>query len=542
MATQTPKQRPDPCATRRTSRLSGTKNRSPASRVAVAAIVAMCTGPLLACSPGLISQLASPAEIHASEISKRCRTTIAAVRQAASDAGVVDAEAALVAGFPIFRVNRLLEKLGEKLQTDRNKKAFDAWAGQMLRLDEQATRYEIANLPSEHYRPLAHRLFGRQVNRGQAFDLWRECARDASRILLAKRSTRRHLIQAAKVPDNYSEAARFAGLFPVASVPVAAGWERWKTEHLPTFHQPRSKLRVHGRLIRFSPPPSASTMSAHAVRHIIERSRESPLGIPRPKGRDLERLFAAFAPHWVFDVAGPFDLPGHPAWSSARIAAVDIARPTIFTRLSHTMIGHRILLQLNYAVWFQERPRKSAVDLLGGALDGIIWRVTLDDDGRPLVYDTIHACGCYHLVFPVRAPKKRAPALERQPLQERPAVLSVAPRLGAGERIELRVASQTHYLQAISVGNSQGQTRASRHYSMASDDNLRSLPLPDAGHRSLFGPNGLVDGTQRLERLLLWPTGVLSPGAMRQWGHHAIAFADKRHFDDPGLFENVLGW
>lgn len=542
MATQTPKHRPDPCATRGTSRQSGAKNRSPASRVAVAAIVVMCTGPLLACSPALISQLASPAAINDSEISKRCRTTIVAIRQAASDAGVVDAEAALVAGFPIFRVNRLLAELGKKIHAERDTKAFDAWAGQMLRLDEQATRHEIANLPSEHYRPLAQRLFGRQINRSQAFDRWRECARGESRILLGKRSTRRNLIQAAKVPDNYSEVARFAGLFPVASIPVAAGWERWKTEHLPTFHQPRSKLRLHGRLIRFSPSSSASTLSARAVRHIIERSREKPLDIPRPKGRDLERLLAAFAPHWVFDVAGPFDLPGHPAWSLARIAVVDITRPTIFTRLSHTMIGNRILLQLNYAVWFQERPRNSAIDLLGGPLDGIIWRVTLDDDGRPLVYDTIHACGCYHLVFPVRAPKQQAPVRKRQPLQERPAILSVAPTLGPGERIELRVASQTHYLQAIAVSNSQGQIHASHHYSLASDDKLRSLPLADAGHRSLFGPNGLVDGTQRLERLLLWPTGVLSPGAMRQWGHHAIAFADKRHFDEPRLFETVLGW
>ena len=40
------------------------------------------------------------------------------------------------------------------------------------------------------------------------------------------------------------------------------------------------------------------------------------------------------------------------------------------------------------------------LDLLGGALDGVIVRITFAPDGRPLLLDTIHACGCYHLFFP----------------------------------------------------------------------------------------------------------------------------------------------
>lgn len=455
---------------------------------------------------------------------------------------MIDAEAALVSGFPIFRVNRLLAALGERVDSQTNAKAFDAWAGQLLLLDERATRYEIENLPSEHYHRLARDMFGRRVHRRKVFERWRECARDASRALHDSRKARRDLVGAAKVADNYSEAARFAGLFPVSSIPVAAGWERWKSEHLPTFHRRPSDLHVRGRLFEFSPSRSEPAMGASDVQDIIARSRGKWLGIPQPKGRDLRRLLEEFAPRWIFDVTGPFDLPGYPAWNIANRAVVDIARPTVFTRVSHTMIGNRILLQLSYSVWFQERPRKSPADLLGGALDGIIWRVTLGDDGRPLVYDSIHACGCYHLVFPVRAPTQRTQVRERQRLQELPAILSVAPQLDAGERIELRVASETHYLQSIGVSKSRGKTHSSQSYSMARDDDLRSLLLARGGQRSLFGPDGLVAGTERLERFLLWSTGVLSPGAMRQWGHHAIAFADRRHFDDPNLFETILGW
>jgi hypothetical protein len=48
----------------------------------------------------------------------------------------------------------------------------------------------------------------------------------------------------------------------------------------------------------------------------------------------------------------------------------------------------------------------------------------------------------------------------------------------------------------------------------------------------MFNLYGIAPGSERLERFILWPTGVLSPGAMRQWGRHAVAFVGKRHFDD----------
>ena len=70
---------------------------------------------------------------------------------------------------------------------------------------------------------------------------------------------------------------------------------------------------------------------------------------------------------------------------------------------------------------------------------------------------------------------------------------------------------------------------------LASFRNLRSVALPTGEHRSMFRPDGLVAGTERMERWVLWPMGIPAPGSMRQWGHHATAFAGKRHFDDPDL-------
>jgi len=38
----------------------------------------------------------------------------------------------------------------------------------------------------------------------------------------------------------------------------------------------------------------------------------------------------------------------------------------------------------------------------------------------------------------------------------------------------------------------------------------------------------------------LWPLGIPSAGAMRQWGHHATAFVGRRHFDEPFLIERYF--
>jgi hypothetical protein len=64
--------------------------------------------------------------------------------------------------------------------------------------------------------------------------------------------------------------------------------------------------------------------------------------------------------------------------------------------------------------------------------------------------------------------------------------------------------------------------------------------MPNGAKRSLYDEDGIIDASARAERFLLWPYGVNSPGAMRQWGTHAIAFIGKRHFDDPFLIEHLI--
>jgi hypothetical protein len=108
------------------------------------------------------------------------------------------------------------------------------------------------------------------------------------------------------------------------------------------------------------------------------------------------------------------------------------------------------------------------------------------------------------------------------------------PVLAAGQRVVVRLATRTHYL--VDIAPDAGGTQETR-YGFLEEDSLRSLPAGDGRWRSIYGPDGLVPGTERSERMLFWPMGIASAGAMRQWGRHATAFIGRRHFDDADLIE-----
>ncbi|MGH6912472.1 MAG: hypothetical protein ACREH3_02055, partial [Geminicoccales bacterium] len=109
-------------------------------------------------------------------------------------------------------------------------------------------------------------------------------------------------------------------------------------------------------------------------------------------------------------------------------------------------------------------------------------------------------------------------------------------------RLVVRVAASSHYVSRLTTTGEAHGDPTKRSYRLVignpvPDEELRSMPLPNGGRRSLYGADGLVAGTERRERWILWPMGIASAGAMRQWGHHATAFVGEREFDDPDLIE-----
>jgi hypothetical protein len=481
---------------------------------------------LIVASAGCTTPAWKPQAAARDELS-RCEQLFEALDNAVEAAGVRDGGAAQVSGFPYLRVDRFLASYrGESMSPD----ALVWWVERMRWLDKETRAIELANLPDAYRANLSGELPDPQ----RLIDRLDECSGKLVQRDLAEAVRQERLRVAAEVPDDYQIWQRILGLYPVTALAFYQGIRKYQANVRATFATPLEDLPVTGRLIGYQ--PEVASMQTHSRAADLVRSRDNPLGVPIPEGPILDRLVAANAPLLEVDESDRDDRIGAPVLDRQGAAYIDTSRPTAFVRTAHARYLGQPLLQLVYSFWFPARPKMGELDLLGGHLDAIVWRVTLDSNGEPLLYDTIHSCGCYHMFFPTPLVQRRP----REPAFEEP--MLVPARLGPRqpeERIVIRVASGTHYIENVRYGLNP-DAEEYRNYMFAEDDHLRTLAWPGRGRRSLYRPDGIVPGSERGERYLYWPMGVREPGAMRQWGRHATAFVGRRHFDDPTLIERYF--
>lgn len=420
-------------------------------------------------------------------------------------AGRRDQGVSRVAGFPYLRSNRFLASFRDQVTGSAQ---LDQWTRHLAALDRVARRLEINNLPDPAVR---------QVARSRLLEL-DGCRERLRQALLVDPAAIGRLRSASGVADDYVLSWRVFGLYPVTAPLVSLGIRRWHSDTESRYVPPLAELPLAGDLQRWS-TRHAGTLPGGKPGWDLDA-----LGVPIVSDEMASQLLNRHAPVWEVDVAGDDDRIGTVQWADG--AVVETGNATEYRLISYSRFGKRVLLQLNYLVWFPSRP---SPDIYGGRFDGLLWRVTLGPDGTPWLYDSIHPCGCYYMAFPT--PHLR-PRSTRQPFTEPILVPQQAP---AGPLV-LRIAPITHYIERLYPlhGALNSQVMASQPY-----DLLRSLPAGSANH-SLYGEHGLVVGSERPERFLLWPMGIRSPGAMRQVGRHAIAFVGRRHFDDPFLIPSLF--
>lgn len=457
---------------------------------------------------------------------RECAQWYRAVDRAVDAAGVPDAQYRRVSGFPYFRIDRALSALRER--AGRSEAGLQSYAERMLELDLESRRHEFDNLPRASVDALPG--MGPDLTRGYAMRRTRECGRLLREIDLAKPQARAALLARSAVPDDYSIALRSLGLYYLTRLPFASGVRGFEEERRAAF---RAEAPSGGSATRVRyAPPALATLPRETVAGILERARFDPLGQPTLNERELHALAATYAPSFEVAIAADYDRFGLLRWRiGAEMPEVDSSEPAVYVQPAYTRYADRVLLQLVYTIWFAERPAQGRFDIFAGRLDGLVWRVTLAPDGEPLVYDSMHPCGCFHQFFPTpRARAREAPS----GLEEWAFTPQTLPRVEHDQRPVVSLASATHYIDRVSLVR--GRDSVVR-YAFTPYDELRSLPRPEGGKQSIFGPDGLVAGTERAERFFYWPMGIASAGAMRQWGRHATAFVGRRHFDDADLLE-----
>jgi hypothetical protein len=457
-------------------------------------------------------------------------------------AGVRDAGETRIAGFRHLRLDRFTASHRDALRlhlsgTDPEDRA-DSLMRRLQELDLKARDIEIRNLNQPARAKIAAHS-GVTADTLAMLQRTRDCARRLGASDLASPQRMVALRERMEVPDDYVTPYRVLGLYPLTRLPFSAGVERFEVSRSLVFSR-NDAPPVGSSRLRLSPParPPPGVVTHQRLGEMLAPAAGDPLQVPAPSADDLEFLFAQFAPGFDIALASDDDRPGALVWRPSALNAasstleVDRATPAVYRQVGYTRHGAASLLQLSYILWFPARSAESnaRLDLLAGKLDGLVFRVTLAPDGSPVLYDTIHPCGCYHMFFPTPLARPKAAP---EPGIEWAFSPQSLPHIGPSDRLVIRVAAGTHYIDQVSVERADSQ----RHYVWRDYDELRSLPDGSQTYRSVFGPDGFIVGTDRLEAWLFWPMGIPRAGAMRQSGRQPTAFVGRRHFDDADLIE-----
>jgi len=450
-----------------------------------------------------------------------CADFFASLDQRIEEAEVLDPGVFRVKDYPYLRVNRFTASFREEVD---DKAAFTEWVDQMQRIDQDTRKFEIANLPQSEVTALD------SVN--EKIGLYHRvetCGDNLKAVDFKNVENQKKLQKSVSVPDDYIAFRRVLGIYPLTSLFVSHGVSKWHAEAHKTFSV---EPPVGWQTIRFFP---AKPLNLSPAGQIVKPSKRDALGVPIYSPGEQETLFEIWAPVWEIQIQGDYDRIGAPIWTDNGVLKVDTGQPLTYTLLSFTRFGKEILTQLNYIIWFPSRPKEGALDIYGGLFDGLNYRVTLDNNGEAILYETIHNCGCYYKAYPTN----RLQVLKKIDYAEPPLILKAPDINPSTNYMTVAMESRTHFVQHLYPSTREPQA-AKIVYSLADYSQLRSLPYTRDNRRSMFNQNSIVPESKRLERFILWTTGVLSPGAMRQWGRHAVAFVGRRNFDDPFFMDRMF--
>lgn len=443
--------------------------------------------------------------------------------------GASDASSFPVDGFPYLRTNRFLAAIKDQsawLQDGHH------WTQQMLTLGVASRRKEIGNLPDAAILELSQtnaESLDRQIiiQKAEAF-AQRLFASDQSHPDFLKL-----LQQAVWVPDEYSTLARLIGFYTLAGIPVTAAtavaygrYEKW--------HQAeQSELDLLGTLTQYMPQLETESVDPGFIIKLYDPGNLDVFGLPKLTSQDVRKLAFKFAPIIRQDVAETYDRIGRIEWQNDQVR-VDISQPSVYYYVSQSFMAGHPVLQLNYAFWYPERAGKNAPWIERGPLDGVTYRVTLDQTGHAAMVDIMNTCGCYFFFVPQ---KESIAKIVTKPGEIAPLVPTWLPPEFPQQRLLLRVNSGWHQVQHIGTDDRSLDTQS---YALIPYGVLESLPKTNGQYESVFTPAGIMKDSWRIEPFIFFSMGIADIGYMRQRGHHAIKMVGRGHFTDPHLYDDTF--
>jgi hypothetical protein len=475
--------------------------------------------------PGCVSISLHPGPIDSNSV-ESCQIFYSRLEDQVKEAGVREASNFIIPGFPYLRTNRFLTALKDKIKDEKEREQWLRW---MKAMDLRAREKEISNLPDDRVLSL-QALETAQPNRKEVYAEVESCSEKLFIHDKGEAGLSTTLDSRMEVPDEYSFLRRAVGLYPLMAVPVAVASRRAEAKTRSWFRMNLDELPLPGRLKTYAPLENL-TLREEEVRTLLEDSKKNVLEVPLPEEEQGKRLAWSFAPVFIQDVAAPYDQIGEVVWKKNDLN-IDPERPTVYYYFSHAYLKEKPILQINYVIWYSDRTGESPPWIEKGRMDGITYRVSLDPQGKVFMADVMSNCGCYHLFAPV---KERVERIVSKPFKPDPFVPQWLPTSPAGNRLGIRVSSGWHRVERL-LGVLEPHDPIL--YKLAPYDDLKALPNERGRTESIFDSKGIVKGSERAERFILFSMGIPKIGSMREQGHHSIELIRRTHFDDPHLFDH----
>lgn len=440
-----------------------------------------------------------------------CLTLLTDFKRTVQHQGVQDAQLVWDPRFPHLAFNRFSLSWLPDLTTRAQKQQWLTYVAQQADLQRQA---EYQNLTGQH------EFKAEQLG---------QCATQlTNRSLYHPPFWSALTANPPQFPSGYSDWQRFWGIYPISKHIARPAMDQEKRRLISQFIQPVTKSAA-----QYTTSAKPALTQATIQAWLQQARQQSALSWPLLTQAQQQHLLTYYMPVFEVESRSLDDVPGQVEYLTSNQPVINPKKPAVYTHISFTRFHGKTLVQLNYSLWFANRTARSSFDPYAGPFDGVLIRLTLDPDGNPYMLDSVHHCGCYHLVFALSPELRFAPPNHQK---EWPITM----RVYAGQRTDTLGVTLTHGEHMLKNIRWLRTPTHARPLTMLPYHRLRSLPTPERTRKSLFNPQGMLPASVRAERFYLWPLGVISPGTQRQLGHHATAFIGQRHFDEPYLFETFF--
>jgi hypothetical protein len=349
------------------------------------------------------------------------------------------------------------------------------------------------------------------------------CVAKAKQQYLAQTEQSAELLSSLLPDDDYSDTAKFFGIYPLSSKVFASAVK--KEQHSLTEHWQQASDKAHSgfnqdQAILYTPKSFKHRLATPLSLNLLGQLSNELQG---------QHLLDKFAPQWLIENAHQDNLPGKPVWQGDQLQ-VDSDTATSFSLISYGRYKQQTTIQLNYIMWFNQRPELSSFDWVAGQHDAVIFRIHLTPQLEIVAYDSIHLCGCWYTLM---LPNEQAYQAVQDSSQE-PVLMY---RVDAQTKMRISISADTHQIVGLVPAEENAELKSIEYQSLAWQQ-LNLLAKAELT-KSVFDRQGYVHGSQRLERWFFWPMGVKQPGSLRRFGDHAISFVGERYFDQAYLLEEL---